>query len=203
MSEEEQRDKETLLARISELEMQVQRLEKDLVHDSLTGLKTRAFFEEESKVYLDMIRGMEAGKRREWFGFKNISFLFLDVDHFKEINDSYGHDMGDMVLKEIANMVRNSVRTGDTVARWGGEELVISLLGASLYNAQDKAEDIRKNIETLNFPAIPELKVTVSIGVISSEKNSTKNFEELIKAADQALYVSKQSGRNQVTVVEV
>lgn len=203
MSEEEQKDKETLLARISELELQVQRLEKDLVHDSLTGLKTRAFFEEESKVYLDMIRGMGAGKRREWFGFKNISFLFLDVDHFKEINDGYGHDMGDMVLREIANMVKNSVRAGDTVARWGGEELVISLLGASLYDAQDKAEDIRKNIENLNFPATPELKVTASIGVISSEKNSAQNFEELIKAADQALYVSKQSGRNQVTLVEV
>lgn len=200
MSEEELQNKEELLKRIAELEMQVLGLEKDLIHDALTGLKTRAFFEEESKVYLDMIRNMDAGKRRQWFGFKNISFLFLDIDHFKKINDSYGHDVGDMVLREVAQTIRRSVRTGDTVARWGGEEMVASLLGANLEDAQDKAEDIRKNVEALEFPAIPDLKVTVSIGVVSSENSS--NFEELIKSADSALYIAKQGGRNQVAVAQ-
>jgi diguanylate cyclase (GGDEF)-like protein len=199
MSEEEQQEKDNLVSRINELEAQVQKLEKDLIHDSLTELKTRAFFEEESKVYLGMIKGMEdVGKRRQWFGFKNISFLFLDVDHFKEINDNYGHDIGDLVLKEISVTIKQSVRTGDTVARWGGEEMVVSLLGASLYDAQDKAEDIRKNIEEMKFPAIPDLHVTVSIGVVSSEDSS--GFEDLIKSADQALYLAKESGRNQVAV---
>jgi diguanylate cyclase (GGDEF)-like protein len=197
MSEDEQKEKDNLLRRINDLEAQVQKLERDLIHDSLTDLKTRAFFEEESKVYLDMIKSMgDAGKRRQWFGFKNISFLFLDADHFKEINDNYGHDIGDMVLRDIAATVKRSVRTGDTVARWGGEEIVVSLLGASLDDAEDKADDIRKNIEELKFPAIPDLKVTASIGVVSSEISS--DFEELIKSADRALYLAKQSGRNQV-----
>ena len=73
---DDERNKEILLARITELESQVHDLEKDLIHDSLTGLKTRAF-EEESKIYLDMVHNISAGKRRQWFGFKNISFLFL------------------------------------------------------------------------------------------------------------------------------
>lgn len=197
MSEEEQQNKEELLKRIADLESQVQNLEKDLVHDSLTGLKTRAFFEEEAKVYLDMIKSMEAGKRRQWFGFKYISFLFLDIDYFKNINDTYGHPIGDLVLREVAAIIKNCVRIGDTVARWGGEEIVISLLGANLNDAQDKAEDIRRAIEDLKFPAISDLKVTASIGVVSSE-NSSHNFEELIKSADSALYIAKQSGRNKL-----
>ncbi|MBN2094382.1 MAG: GGDEF domain-containing protein [Candidatus Zambryskibacteria bacterium] len=198
MSEEEIKEKEKLLERIDELESQVQKLEKDLIHDSLTKLKTRSFFEEEAKVYLDMAKNLEAGKRRQWFGFKNISFLFIDIDHFKEVNDNFGHNTGDMVLKEVSDTIKKRVRMGDTVARWGGEEIVVSLLGAGLYDAEDKAEDIRKSIEELEFPAIPELKVTVSIGVVSSEKSD--NFEEMIKNADKAMYKSKEFGRNKVTV---
>jgi diguanylate cyclase (GGDEF)-like protein len=197
MSEEEQQNKEDLLKRITELEMQVQKLEADLIHDSLTDLKTRSFFEEESKIYLSMINNINAGKRRQWFGFKNLSFLFIDIDYFKKVNDTYGHNIGDMVLKEVSAAIKQNVRTGDTVARWGGEEIVVSLLGAGLYDAQDKAEDIRQNIEELKFPAIPDLKVTVSIGVVSSENLS--DFEDLIKNADKALYGSKQTGRNKVT----
>jgi diguanylate cyclase (GGDEF)-like protein len=116
----------------------------------------------------------------------------------KKFFNNYGHDIGDMVLKEVANITKRSVRTGDTVARWGGEEITISLLGASLYDAQDKAEDIRKNIEELQFPALPDLHITISIGVVSSDTLS--NFEDLIRDADSALYQSKQNGRNQVTV---
>jgi diguanylate cyclase (GGDEF)-like protein len=192
-----QDDKEALLAQVAELESQVQGLEKDLIHDSLTKLKTKAFFEEESKVYLNMVRNLNAGKRRQWFGFKNLSFLFFDVDHFKKINDTYGHSMGDVVLKKIAQTIKKSVRIGDTVARWGGEEIVAILLGADLNYAKTKAEDIRKKIEELVFEKTPELKVTISVGVVSSESSS--NFGDLINKADEALYQSKQTGRNKVT----
>jgi len=198
MGEEEQINKEELLARITELERQIQNLEKDLIHDNLTELKTRAFFEEESRVYLDMVKNMDYGKRRQWFGFKNISFLFINIDHFKEVNDDYGHDIGDLVLKEVSNIIKRNVRTGDTVARWGGEEMAVSLLGASLYDAQDKAEDIRKSVEELRFPAIPDLKVTVSIGVVSSENSG--ELEDLIKNGNEALYKFKEVGFNQVIV---
>ena len=194
---DDERNKEILLARITELESQVHDLEKDLIHDSLTGLETRAFFEEESKIYLDMVHNISAGKRRQWFGFKNISFLFFDIDHFKKVNDTYGHDVGDIVLKKVAEAINQNVRVGDTVARWGGEEMIASLLGADLNDAKSKAEDIRKKIEELSFNEAPDLKVTISIGVVSSEISSI--FEDLIKKADSALYQSKNSGRNKVT----
>ncbi|MEK7635041.1 MAG: GGDEF domain-containing protein [Patescibacteria group bacterium] len=196
MNEEE--NKETLLSRIAELEEQVHDLEKDLVHDHLTGLKTRVFFEEESKIYLSMMNSIISSNRKEWFGFKHLSFLFIDIDHFKKINDTYGHDTGDLVLKKVAETIKRSVRTGDTVARWGGEEIASSLLGADLNDAKAKAEKVRKNIEKLEFNQASDIKVTVSIGVVSSEVSS--NFEELIKKADEAMYQSKNSGRNKVTV---
>lgn len=193
---DDEKNKEILMARIAELESQVHDLEKDLIHDSLTGLKTRAFFEEESKIYLDMICNVSAGKRKQWFGFKNLSFLFIDIDHFKKVNDTYGHDVGDIVLKKVAQAIQQSVRVGDTVARWGGEEIVASLLGADLNDAKIKAEDIRKKIEEINFNEALDLKVTISIGVVSSD--SSINFEDLIKKADSALFSSKNSGRNKV-----
>ena len=195
---EEEKNKETLIARITELESQVYDLEKDLIHDALTGLKTRSFFEEESKIYLDMIHNISAGKRKQWFGFKNLSILFIDIDFFKKVNDTYGHNIGDTVLKKVAETLVRSVRVGDTVARWGGEEIVASLLGADLNDAKNKAEEIRKDVEALTFEENPDLKVTVSIGVVSSDVSS--DFTELIKRADSALYESKNSGRNKVSV---
>jgi diguanylate cyclase (GGDEF)-like protein len=194
----DEQDKKILTARINELESQVIDLEKDLIHDALTGLKTRAFFEEESKVYLHMVHNVNAGKRKRWFGFKNISFLFFDIDFFKKVNDTYGHDVGDVVLKRVAETIHQNLRVGDTVARWGGEEMVASLLGADINDAGVKAEDIRKKIEDLHFDEAKNLKVTISIGVVSSEDASS--FEELMKKADEALYKSKQTGRNKVTV---
>lgn len=181
--------------RVAELEAQIHELEKDLIHDSLTGLKTRAFFEEEATVYLHAVANLEAGKRREWFGFKNLSFLFFDIDHFKKVNDTYGHAVGDEVLKEVALLINRSVREGDTVARWGGEEIVACLLGANEQDARDKAQSIRKSIERLTFTN-DVLNVTVSVGVASNWKGAT--LEELIKRADEALYKAKETGRNKV-----
>lgn len=181
--------------RVAELEAQIRDLEKDLIHDSLTGLKTRAFFEEESTVYIHAVANLEAGKRREWFGFKNISFIFFDIDHFKKINDTYGHSIGDEVLREVSLLINRSVREGDTVARWGGEEIVVCLLGANEKDARDKALNIVKSIERLTFTS-NVLKVTMSAGVATNWKGAT--YEELIEHADKALYKAKESGRNKV-----
>ena len=81
-------EEKDLLKKIGELEEEIHDLQKDLIHDSLTGLKTRAFFEEEISIYLSQISAGDLGKRKEWFGFKNISVLFFDIDHFKKINDT-------------------------------------------------------------------------------------------------------------------
>ena len=190
------KQKEELLKRISDLEKQVHGLENDLIYDWLTMLKTRAFFEEESDIYLKALSSVNKNRRREWFGFKNLSFLFFDIDHFKRINDTYGHDIGDVVLREVARTIVQSVRIGDTVARWGGEEMVVMLLGADKANAKNKAEEIRKKIEMLHFDSFPDLKVTISIGVAAAEEGIA--CRELISRADEAVYKAKDRGRNRV-----
>ena len=182
--------------RIVELEGQVHELERDLIHDQLTGLKTRAFFEDEINVYLEVITHNKQGKRKEWFGFKNISLIFFDIDHFKKVNDTYGHDMGDVVLRRVAETIRLNLRTGDTLARWGGEEMIASLLGADEQDAAIKAEEIRTKVSELTFPEATTLRLTISSGVASSEQRLT--LTELVKHADLALYEAKQSGRNKV-----
>lgn len=188
--------------RIRELEWQIKQLEHDLIHDPLTGLKTRAFFEEEVGLYLDIIRQQDepqqsgALRRKERFGFKHLSVVFFDIDHFKKVNDTHGHDTGDIVLQRVARAIKSSVRAGDTVARWGGEEMVANLLGAREADALAKAEEIREKIAQFSFPEVPELRVTISAGVATSETGA--NLIELVKRADQALYKAKETGRNKV-----
>ena len=182
--------------RVLELEAQVHGLEKDLIHDQLTGLKTRAFFEEELNIYLEVIAHNKEGERKEWFGFKNISIIFFDIDHFKSVNDTYGHDVGDKVLQKTAETIQESLRTGDTACRWGGEEMVVSLLGADEKDAVAKAEEIRSTIEAINFQEASSLRLTISSGVASSEQGLA--LSELVRRADKALYSAKHGGRNKV-----
>jgi two-component system cell cycle response regulator len=186
---------EKLERKVAELEAQIHDLEKDLIHDSLTGLKTKAFFEEETTVFLHAISNLEAGKRREWFGFKTLSFIFFDIDNFKKINDTYGHPTGDEILREVSLLINRSVREGDTVARFGGEEIVACLLGANEQDAKDKAQSIIKTVERLTFTN-DVLKVTISAGVATNWKDAT--YSELIERADKALYSAKETGKNKV-----
>jgi diguanylate cyclase (GGDEF)-like protein len=192
---DEESKKEELLQRIAYLEAHVRDLESDLIHDPLTTLKTRAFFQEETNIYLSAIATIETSKRKEWFGFRNLSVLFFDVDYFKKINDTYGHATGDFVLQKIARTIAESMRQGDTVARWGGEEIVASLLGANETNAKEKAEEIRKKIEELKFEN-DDMKFTVSIGVASSF--GRLSCDDLVNRADEAVYKAKETGRNKV-----
>ncbi len=189
-------EQQELLKKISELELEIKNLEKDLIHDSLTGLRTRSFFEEETKIYLELIRNVNEGKRRQWFGFKNLSILFFDIDHFKSVNDTYGHATGDAVLKKVAETIQDDLRHGDTAARWGGEEMVVSLLGATEDDAVKKAESILNKIRSISFLDEPSLSVTASIGVASAEADVS--FDQLIQRADESMYTAKQSGRNRV-----
>jgi len=188
-----------LKARIQELEDEVSALAKDLIHDKLTGLKTRAFFEEEARIYFDIAINAETDRgtrRRQWFGFKNVSFIFFDIDHFKSVNDTYGHAAGDEILQAVAETIRTSVREGDTAARWGGEEMAVTLVGATERDAVNKAEDIRRSVEAIQFGKYPDLSLTISAGVASAEQGAS--FEQVLERADKALYKAKQGGRNQV-----
>ena len=187
-----------LLEKIAELESKVHSLENELIHDKLTSAKTRGYFEEKSKEYLDFAGKVRGGKRRDWAGFRDISFLFFDIDHFKKINDTYGHDVGDKVLKEFASVVKNSLRVGDIFFFFCGEEFVVILLGSNEMDSKVMADEIRKKVEDMTFDNPSELKITVSIGVAEFDGDIT--FENLIKNADNALYKAKDTGRNKVVV---
>ena len=187
------KNQERLLKRIAELEAQVKSLEQNLIHDRLTGLKTRAFFEEEIETHLNVLIRSERRERKEYFG-----IIFFDIDHFKNINDTYGHDVGDVVLQKTSETIESSLRTGDIAARWGGEELIVALIGASEKDVLAKAEEIRIKVESLTFPEVPNLKFTISGGIASSEKGMT--LAQLVKRADQALYIAKSVGRNKIIV---
>jgi len=125
-----------------------------------------------------------------------LSMMILDLDHFKQINDEFGHTTGDIVLSDIGKLLMATCRQGDIVSRIGGEEFLVLLPHCKIMDAMHKAENIRSLIE-LAQPA--GLKVTASIGVASLNESHDDDFEKLYKSADNAVYHSKENGRNQVT----
>lgn len=155
-------------------------------HDPLTGLNNRSYGEKILTEYYSDTR------------YNNIplSLIFLDIDYFKNINDKYGHNTGDRMLKSISEVLKKSCRTSDHIIRWGGEEFIILLNKCSLELAVDLAERIRKNVEDYSDDEVG--KITISLGVATLQPNET--IHELISRADSALYQSKRNGRNQVTI---
>ena len=127
---------------------------------------------------------------------RRFTMILGDIDDFKKVNDTYGHDAGDLVLVEVAKTIQNSVRSNDSVCRWGGEEILI-LVDDPLNSAALAAERIRKNIETLtvNFEG-KEIKVTMTFGI--AESIPGYKIENLIQQADDKLYYGKKNGKNQV-----
>ncbi len=154
------------------------------VTDALTGLLNRRYIEE---------RLLEEVKRSNRHGYP-MSFLMLDVDHFKSYNDNFGHPAGDEALKLVANVIRDTLRGADVAARFGGEEFAILLPQTTDDEAAMIAERIRSNIEQTQFP---QRAVTVSIGVASCSSELC-SVNGLIQAADDALYDAKHKGRNSV-----
>lgn len=125
-----------------------------------------------------------------------LCLMILDLDHFKQINDSYGHQRGDKVLEAIGKQLTSICRQGDFVARIGGEEFLILLPHCTPMDAEDKGERIRQIIEDLNPTG---LKVTTSIGIAHFNDAHDNSFDKLYHSADEAVYQSKQNGRNQVS----
>lgn len=189
------KEKEELNKQIISLKLKIKNLEKDLIHDSLTCLKTRVFFEEQLDENLNEIFAKNKHNRKEESGFTKISVLFIDLDNFKKVNDVYGHDVGDMVLKTVANILKKNVRGTDIAARYGGEEFTISFLGASEKDSYNKAEKIREIINKTVFKDYPDLRISASIGVASAKNSSRVG---LVKSADIAMYKAKSLGKNMV-----
>ena len=166
------------------LKIQRDLLTRMATHDQLTGLYNRHFL-------------MESAPKKIAFAQRHhtsVCLLTLDIDHFKKINDDYGHPFGDRVLREIGDLLKSFSRKEDIVTRFGGEEFVILFDACRLQDALDKAEELRKQIEQLK----PEgYTITASLGVteLQSEQDT---LEQIIKRADQALYQAKEQGRNRV-----
>lgn len=160
------------------------------VTDGLTGLHNRRYLD----VHLAAL--FEDATRRG----AELGLILLDIDHFKSVNDGYGHDAGDEVLREVAKRVGTLTRSVDLVARFGGEEIVVVVPDASVGEARAVAERIRHNIGALPIPLSTragELSVTVSIGV-AGRLPGDRTASEMMKRADVALYRAKGSGRNRV-----
>ncbi|MBC7319370.1 GGDEF domain-containing protein, partial [bacterium] len=174
--------------KLFETERAKEEAEKLAITDPLTGLFNRRFLEE--KLANELIRAKAYGNY--------LSVVMADIDHFKRINDTYGHKVGDEVLKLLAVILKANIRGEDIVARYGGEEFVILLHNVSKYDAFRIAERIRIEIEETSFEevGVPE-KVTVSFG-ISCFPGDGEDPIDLLKKADQALYQAKSLGRNRV-----
>jgi diguanylate cyclase (GGDEF)-like protein len=159
------------------------------ITDSLTQIFNRRRFNE------ILNKEIKRFSRRKYSA---LSLMMIDIDHFKKLNDTYGHLAGDTVLREIAKLLREGVRETDTVARFGGEEFVIVLPDTRLDGAAHKAEILVKRTEATEFPGHDTaIHVTISIGVAAYASGSP---QDLIHAADLALYQAKRSGRNAVVV---
>ncbi|MFZ3053869.1 MAG: diguanylate cyclase [Sulfuricurvum sp.] len=168
------------------LKRQYDLLKTMAVRDQLTGLYNRHYL-------VDMMAAkVSEAKRHE----QPLCVIMVDIDHFKEINDSFGHLEGDKVLQKIAQILKNEARREDVVARFGGEEMVIILNNCSLPEASLKAEKLRKKIE---FSEPEGIAISASFGIVQmNEVNNT--CEKLFKCADDALYKAKELGRNRVEV---
>jgi diguanylate cyclase (GGDEF)-like protein len=122
--------------------------------------------------------------------------MLLDVDHFKAVNDTHGHNAGDAVLVELANILKSSVRANDIVGRWGGEEFMVLLSKSDAAKAEVVAEKIRNSVMEHDFPEVGNITVSIGVCEVSQELSVLK----MIDRADQALYKAKENGRNQVCV---
>jgi len=160
--------------------------------DDLTGLRNRSTFFSDATPSFDLIQ-----RQAETKG----CALMMDIDYFKNVNDTYGHAMGDQVLTFIGDLIRKRFRHTDVYGRYGGEELSVWMPATDLSGAWHVAEEIRTAVEANEFVfGEATFHVTISIGIASMNETHPKDFEELVKQADQALYEAKNSGRNRTCV---
>jgi diguanylate cyclase len=190
---------------IAELQMSVRNYNKEIT------LVTQRAIELEKEVLLDPLLQINNRRSFDWKIEETIrdchrtglpsSLILIDVDHFKEVNDKFGHRAGDKCLRELAKLVESSVRKSDFVARYGGEELIIILPGSIVENARSIAEKIRDRIDKTRFNYQDQvIHLTISLGVTQA-RPADSGADELFVRVDEAMYHSKKQGRNRVSVV--
>jgi len=171
---------------IQELEEARNHLEDISNHDYLTGIYNRRFMVEQASMILNLAR------RHDF----PVSLIMMDLDHFKHVNDTYGHVKGDAVLIELVEAIRGMIRTTDVFGRYGGEEFIVFMPHADLEDSTRLAERIRWGVKNMR---ISDLTVTLSMGVAVAGPE-TKGLEDLIDRADVALYEAKDNGRDRVEI---
>ncbi len=186
----ERMDDPSLAKKLSGLKTAFMRQKKKLsdlaFRDRLTELYNRRYFDDK------FLEEWERARRYD----RHLSLIMIDIDHFKKVNDTYGHQKGDEVLATVALILQRSTRQNDIVARYGGEEIVVILPETDLAKATVVAEKYRVNVQKF-VPKEAGVKATISLGVASfSPKNDTS--EKIIESADRALYKAKERGRNKV-----
>ena len=178
--------------RVLDLQAQLMKANRNLhfqaSHDALTGILNRG-------AVLEMLFNEFSRSMRER---KPVGVILADLDHFKSVNDTYGHSTGDVVLHHVAQKIRSVIRTYDLVGRYGGEEFLIVLPGCDATNAEQNAERIRLAVASEAIPSAGnvEVKPTVSMGVVSV--CAPTDYQAVLNAADEALYRAKREGRNRV-----
>jgi len=166
--------------------------------DPLTGVFRREVLVDELSRSLLIIRNKIKEQREGVNSLQNVSLVFIDLDKFKQVNDTYGHLEGDEVLRKIAEIMKKSLRGTDILARYGGDEFVALLPNTSEKNAILVAEKLRSSVA--DDSKLKNLGVTVSLGVCSSEVSAAEDSETFIKHTDEAAYVAKRAGGNRVEV---
>ncbi len=159
------------------------------IYDALTGLYNHGFFQDQMRI------NYEACKR---YG-ESFSLIIIDIDKFKNFNDTYGHQVGDAVLRQVAQLLKSSLRKPDIICRYGGEEITIILPHTSNKNAFKLAEKLCKLVAEHEFPVTKDLTVNVTISLgVSTYPDSAQNITDMIEVADKILYNAKENGRNRV-----
>lgn len=177
--------KRAILAGLGSLHQRIGTLNRDVLTDPLTGLYNR--------------RGLSVTLDAWQARCQSFAVIALDIDHFKNVNDLYGHDIGDQVIKHLAQLMRESSRVGDVLCRNGGEEFLILLPGADVENAKQVAERLRLRMQLAEIMGV-DRPVTISLGVSQWLAAGEETVSAVLKIADRALYTAKHQGRNQVVV---
>lgn len=173
--------------KVDELYSMTNALEEKASKDTLTGINNRENFED--------IFGIQITNAHQYS--QPLSLIIFDVDHFKAVNDTYGHQMGDLILRDMVELVARNLKKGDVFARWGGEEFVILTPSTDIAGASNLAENLRMLVQSHRFNGLDE-KITLSFGIAQLDENDDK--KTLFQKADAALYEAKKKGRNRVEI---
>ncbi len=173
----------------AKLRYDIEKLKELTIRDQLTSLPNRRYIENyiESKIYESNRLGLSFG------------ILFMDIDHFKSMNDNYGHEFGDKVLKLVSETFTNCIRKNDMIGRWGGEEFIGIFVGTSYEDLKKIAENLRMLVENSSL-RLEEGHISVTISIGATVHSGKESMDEIIKIADENMYKAKEAGRNRVVI---